>query len=222
MTRRLSHRHLAAPAAALGAATLAFTVLAQPAPATTHTIDEGHWDLLAEVDCSNGGTIALKAENHEAETTRDLREVVFVVEAPTGNSVTPKSNDTGRFTSPDELRVLTDDEAEALNGELVLGFGAEYVNCGSTPPAATFFVDASASTVPTGDRVAAYEDTSGTDTDLDTATGTNLNEGVTTSGHVDRRWGFSDTESYVVNVVAEVTINGQPRSVDENVSFSVS
>ncbi len=216
MTRRLSRRHLVFPAAALGAATLAFTVLAQPAPASSHQISSGHWDLVAEYDCATDDIIDVFAENHTSGATKTLANVTFVVNA--NNSVTPTGNDTGRFSSG-PLRVLTDDATQAANGKLVLGFEAEYVNCSDPGPAVTF--EEVSSSVPSGERAAAYENTSGTDTDIDTANGTNLNEGVDTSGHEDRRWGFTDDDvsDYAIDVL--VTVDASLDSQTETVTFDV-
>ncbi len=224
MTRSFPRKYLAAPAAALGAAALAFTVLAQPAPASSHQISNGHWDLAAEVDCSGAtGSITLVAENHDDGTVKQLSNVEFKVDNT--NDVAVTSKDSGRFSSG-PARVLTHDEAELDNDPnlLLLGFDVEYAaNCGSNTPDVEFRV-VSGSTVPTGSRAAAYKNTTGTCTDLDTKTGTCLNQGVVTDTHEDRRWGFQLTgDGHDLRVRARGNPTGNGNVSDtETVSFNVS
>ncbi len=215
MTRSI-HTRLTAAAAATGAAAVALVVLATPAPASSHEITSGHWDLVAEYDCGLDEITDFFAEKHGTVDTKVLANVKFVVNST--NSVAATSNDTGRFSSG-PLRVLTDDETQVANGKLLLGFEAEYVNCNGQDPDVTF--SESSSSVPTGERAAAYEDTVGTDTDVDTANGTNLNQGVTTVGHADRRWGFTDDDATDFEIDIITTVDGSSAFRTETVTFDV-
>ncbi len=217
MTRTFPRKYLTTPAAAIGAAALALTVLAPAASATSHTVAQGHWDLVAVVDCSGTGAVELEAENHATGATRALSATVFEVNST--NTVPLVTSDKNRF-DPDPFRVLTHDEAQVPNGKLVLGFEVEYENCGTAKPKVTYKVVSS--TVPSGERAAAYKNSAGTSTSLDTATGSGLNQGVVTDTHEDRRWGFSAAGSYGLSVKVEVTPVTQVRTDTEPVSFAVS
>lgn len=209
-----THRTTTALVAACAAALLAVVGLAGPAHAAT--ISSGHWDVVAEVDCA-AGTLELLAENHDTGATASLSGTTFAVAGT--NSVPATTVDTGRFSSG-PLRVLTQDEAQVVNGKLVLGVEAEYENCPTTP-AVTFRVSRTASTVPTGGRAAAYLNTTGTGTQLDTASGSGRNTGVTITGHEDRRWGFATAGAYGVQLTARATLNGALRRTTDKVNVTV-
>lgn len=221
MTRNFPRKYLAAPAAAIGAAALAFTVLAQPAPATTVIVDDEHWDLVAEVDCL-ANTVELLTENHDADppVVQALADTVFEVDEVSDDA--QEAADQNRF-DPDPLRALSHLEAEAApDGQLVLGFDVEYdANCEGATPDVTFRV-VSGSTLPTGGRAAAYQATPHTNTQLDTSTGTGRNQGLVTDTHEDRRWGFSVAGDYGVKVRAQANPAGTGNVSDtETVSFAV-
>ncbi len=168
------------------------------------------------VDCSTN-SVSLVTENHVTATVQALADTVFEVDSVSDDELV--TADQNRF-DPDPVRALSHDELEAAtNGKMVLGFEVEYEGCSGTPNV-TFKV-VTGSTVPTGARAAAYQNTPQTNTHLDTTSGTDLNQGVVTNQHEDRRWGFSATGDYGVRVETKVTLGGTARTDTETVTFDV-
>ncbi|MGQ0680457.1 MAG: hypothetical protein ACT4OM_12525 [Actinomycetota bacterium] len=217
INRRLATLIAALSALALCAALFAALGPAKPAEASSFEINSGHWDLVAEVDCVSE-TIELVAENHDTGTLKQLNSSYFKVTE--SNDDEQIAADQNRF-DPDPLRALSHDEAEVVDGKMVLGFEPEYVNCGTSKPNVTF-VRTGTATVPSGGRAAAYQNTPHTNTQIDSSTGTNLNQGVVTDQHEDRRWGFAVAGNYDLAIKASVTLPTGTIDVTETLSFQVS
>lgn len=202
MTRPLTRTPVIAAALAALMTLTAMLAGATPAMADPVFIDEGHYDLVAEIDCDLE-TIELLVENHDDTTvTYPLEDVTFEVTDTTGNSVTPTSGDTTLLGST-PARVLTENELLAPE-KLVIGLEVEDGETCDTIPAVTFAIDQGTSIVPTGGRAAAYINDSATQTQLDTAAGTGRNVGASVTGHDDRRWGFEITGDYTIALDATV------------------
>jgi len=216
--RMIRPRTIARPALAAGAAAALAFSLASPAQAAT--ISAGHWDVVAEVDCATN-TIDLHAHEHDGTTEQPLTTATtFTVTGTTGNSVASTANDRAKFGGVNPARVLTQNETLAPP-KLVVGFEAEYVNCGTSRPTVTF-VRSGATTVPTGQRAASYLNASGNPTQIDTTTASNRNTGVVTNDHEDRRWGFTGTGTYNIGLKATASVNGSVRSDTGTIRFAVS
>lgn len=192
------HSRIAVGVAALATAGAAFAL----APAANAGIAGQHYDIKANVDCA-AKTIAIKGENHSTEVEYSLNSLTF--DATSSSSVAATSNDTAKFGGTTPFRVFTENESLSPPRS-VLGFEAEYINCG-TAPTVTFKRTGTA-TVPSGGRAAAYANVGGSATQLDTSGASGTNSGVATTGHSDRRWGFTKSGSYVVPVTVSVTFAG--------------
>lgn len=217
MTRPLTRTPVIAAALAALITLTAILAGATPAQAQSTTIDSGHFDVAAEIDCDLE-TIELVAENHVTEVTFDLGTIDFAVDADNADEQT--SNDSGRFTSG-PLRTLSELDSEIPEDKLVIGFEVGEDNC-TQVPAVTFAIDGANSTVPFGGRAAVYTNTSGTSTLLDTQTGSGLNTGLTITGHQDQRWGFQVAGAYTLAVTATVDFGSGNVSDDGDVVVNVS